>query len=100
MDKTRLNEIQAILLFAAAILVFISLATFGFDDVGYFTSKPNIPVHNFAGLVGVYIGATLSFVMGLSSYIIPVLIVFWAFSKLSGIEPQKLYLKVFGTFFL
>ena len=100
MDKTRLNEIQAILLFAAAILVFISLATFGFDDVGYFTSKPNVPVHNFAGLFGVYIGAVLSFVMGLSAYVIPVLVVFWALSKLSGIAPQKLYLKVSGTFFL
>ena len=100
MDKTRLNEIQAILLFAAAILIFISLATFTFDDMGQFTSKPNMPVHNFAGLFGVYIGAALSFVMGLSSYVIPVLVVFWALSKLSGIPPQKLYFKAFGTFFL
>lgn len=100
MDKTRLNEIQAILLFAAAILVLISLATFSFDDMGQFTSKPNTPVHNFAGLFGVYIGAVLSFIMGLSSYVIPALIVFWALSKLSGAAPQKLYLKIFGTFFL
>jgi len=100
MDKTRLNEIQAILLFAVAILVFISLVTFSFDDMGQFTSKPNMPVHNFAGLFGVYIGAVLSFVMGLSSYVMPVLVIFWALSKLSGIAPQKLYLKIFGTFFL
>jgi len=100
MDKTRLNEIQAVLLFAVAILIFISLATFSFNDMGQFTSKPNVPVHNFAGLFGVYIGAVLIFVMGLSSYIIPVLVVFWALSKLSGVAPQKLYLKIFGTFFL
>lgn len=100
MDKTRLNEIQAILLFAAAILIFISLVTFSFDDMGQFTSKPNMPVHNFAGLFGVYLGAALSFVMGFSSYVMPILVVFWALSKLSGIAPQKLYLKVFGTFFL
>lgn len=100
MDKTRLNEIQAILLFAAAILIFISLVTFSFDDMGQFTSKPNMPVHNFAGLFGVYLGAALSFVMGFSSYVMPILVIFWALSKLSGIAPQKLYLKVFGTFFL
>lgn len=100
MDKTRLNEIQAILLFAAAILIFISLATFSFNDMGQFTSKPNVPVHNFAGLFGVYLGSVLSFVMGLSSYVMPILVVFWALSKLSGVQPQKLYLKIFGTFFL
>jgi S-DNA-T family DNA segregation ATPase FtsK/SpoIIIE len=100
MDKTRLNEIQAILLFAAALLILISLVTFSFDDVGRFTSNPNVPVRNFAGLFGVYIGTALTFVMGLSSYVIPALVIFWALSKLSGITPQKLYLKIFGTFFL
>jgi len=100
MDKTRLNEIKAILLFAAAALILISLATFSFDDVGQFTSKANLPVKNFAGLFGVYLGGALSFVMGMSAYVIPVLIVFWALSKLSGITPQKVYLKIFGTFFL
>lgn len=100
MDRTRLNEIQAILLFAAAILILISLATFSFDDVGQFTSKVNAPIKNFAGLFGVYLGAVLSFVMGLSAYVIPVLVIFWALSKLSGITPQKIYLKIFGTFFL
>jgi len=100
MDKTRLNEIKAILLFAAAILILISLATFSFEDVGQFTSRVNAPVKNFAGLFGVYLGGVLSFVMGMSAYVIPVLIVFWALSKLSGITPQKVYLKIFGTFFL
>ena len=100
MDKTRLNEIQAILLFATAILIFISLSTFSFDDVSLFTSKVNVPVHNFAGLFGVYLGAVLTFVMGLSSYVVPALVVFWALSKLSGVTPQKLYLKISGTFFL
>ncbi len=100
MDKTRWNEIQAIILFAIAILILTSLVTFSFSDLSLFTSKPNIPVSNAAGLFGVYIGAALFFVMGLSSYVIPLLIISWAISRLSGITPQKIHFKIFGTFFL
>lgn len=100
MDKTRWNEIQAIILFAIAILIFTSLITFSFSDLAAFTSKPNIPVKNFAGLFGVYIGAGLFFIMGLSSYVIPLLILSWAVARLYGITPQKIYFKIFGTFFL
>ena len=100
MDKTRWNEIQAIILFAAAILIFTSLITFSFSDLSLFTSRPNVPVRNFAGLFGVYLGAILFFVMGLSSYVIPLLILSWAVARLSGVTPQKIYFKIAGTFFL
>ncbi len=100
MDKTRWNEIQAIILFAIAILIFISLVTFSFSDLKQFTSHPNVPARNFAGLFGVYIGTTLFFVMGLSSYVMPLLILSWAIARLSGIKAQKIYFKIFGTFFL
>src|SRR3989338_514592 len=100
MDKTRWNEIHAIILLAIAVLIFISLATFSFSDLEKFTSKANYPVRNFAGLFGAYIGAVLFFIMGLSSYCIPLLILTWAVARFSGITPQKLHFKLFGTFFL
>ncbi|MDP2913704.1 MAG: DNA translocase FtsK [Candidatus Omnitrophota bacterium] len=100
MDKTRWCEIQAVILFAIALLIFISLISFSFSDLNSFTSRPNIPVRNFAGLFGVYVGAALFFIMGLSSYVIPLLVLSWAVSRLSGLTPQKAYLKIFGTFFL
>ena len=100
MDKTRWNEIQAIILFAVAILIFISLVTFSFSDLKPFTSHPNIPIRNFAGLFGAYLGALLFFIMGLSSYVIPLLVLSWAMARLSGVTPQKIYFKIFGTFFL
>jgi S-DNA-T family DNA segregation ATPase FtsK/SpoIIIE len=99
-DNTRWNEIRGIILFAIAVLVFTSLITFTFSDLSLFTSKPNIPVKNAAGLFGVYIGSVLFFVMGMSSYVIPILIVLWGISRLSGITPQKVHFKIFGTFFL
>ncbi|MDD3906339.1 MAG: DNA translocase FtsK [Candidatus Omnitrophica bacterium] len=100
MDKTKWNEIQAIVLFAVAILIFTSLLTFSFSDLSIFTSKPNVPVKNLAGLFGVYIGAALFFLMGLSSYVIPLLILSWAVARIYGITPQKIHFKLFGTFFL
>jgi len=100
MDKTKWNEIQAVILFAIALLIFISLVTFTFSDMAQFTSRPNIPVRNFAGLFGVYVGSVLFFLMGFSSYVIPLLVLSWAFSRLLGVTPQKIYFKVSGTFFL
>ncbi|MDP2928777.1 MAG: DNA translocase FtsK 4TM domain-containing protein, partial [Candidatus Omnitrophota bacterium] len=100
MNKTKWNEIQAILLFAIALLVFISFVTFDFSDLGLFTSKINHPVRNFAGLFGAYLGAIMFFIMGFSAYVIPALILTWAIARFSGITPQKLYFKIFGTFFL
>lgn len=100
MDKTKWNEIQGILLFAVALLVFISFITFDFSDLGLFTSKVNHPVRNFAGLFGAYLGALMFFIMGMSAYCLPILILVWAIARFSGITPHKLYFKVFGTFFL
>jgi S-DNA-T family DNA segregation ATPase FtsK/SpoIIIE len=100
MNKTKWNEIQAILLFAAALLVFISFITFDFSDLGLFTSKVNHPVKNFAGIFGAYLGAFIFFIMGMSAYCLPILILVWAVARFSGITPQKIYFKAFGTFFL
>jgi S-DNA-T family DNA segregation ATPase FtsK/SpoIIIE len=99
-DKKRWNEIQAIILFAVALLIFISFVTFDFSDVSLFTSKVNNPIKNFAGLFGAMFGGLMFFVMGLSAYVIPMLILSWALARFSGVEPQKLYFKIFGTFFL
>lgn len=100
MNKTKWNEIQAILLFAAALLILISFITFDYSDLGLFTSKVNHPVRNFAGLFGAYLGTIVFFTMGMSAYCLPILILVWAIARFSGITPQKLYFKVFGTFFL
>ncbi len=99
-DKTKWNEIQAIILFAIALLVFISFVTFDFSDIELFTSKVNRPIINSVGLFGAYLGAVMFFIMGLSAYVIPILILIWAMARFSGVTPQKLYFKIFGTLFL
>lgn len=100
MDAKRWNEIQAIVLFAAAVFIFLSLVSFNFADIPQFTSRPNVPVGNVAGVIGTYVGLALFFTMGLSSYVMPLLILSWAVARLFGVTPQKVYFKVCGTFFL
>lgn len=100
MDKTKWNEIQAIILFAIAIFILISFLTFDFYSLEQFTSKPASEAKNFAGICGACLGLVFFFIMGLSAYVIPILILSWALARFSGITPQKLYFKIFGTFFL
>jgi S-DNA-T family DNA segregation ATPase FtsK/SpoIIIE len=99
-ESRKWNEIQAVLLFAAAILIFIALASSNFSDLKQFTSRPNMPVRNYAGILGAYFGSSLFFIMGLSSYVMPLLVLSWAVARLYGITPQKVHFKIFGTFFL
>jgi len=99
-DKNKWNEIQALILFFIALLILISFVTFDFSDVPLFASQVNHPIRNLAGLFGAYLGAIMFFIMGLSAFVIPILILSWAIARFSGVTPQKLYFKIFGTFFL
>lgn len=96
----RRNEIFAILLVALSIFIFISLVSFSYSDLPFFTSEVTRPLGNFAGIVGAYLGGILLFFMGMSAYAMPVLILFWAVAIFAGTKPQKFYFKIFGTLFL
>jgi len=100
MDEKKRNEIYGIVLIAIGTLVLISLISFDFNDLKAFTSRPNYPIRNFAGIFGAYIGLGLFCVMGLSAYVIAILVFMWALARFWGLTPQKIYLKISGTVFL
>jgi len=100
MEHSKKNEIYGVILLAIGVLALVSLLSFDFADLRIFTSKPNVPMHNIAGIFGAYIGLALFFVMGFSAYVIPLLIFFWALARFWGLTPQKFYLKITGTLFL
>jgi len=94
------NEILALLLFAVAIIILVSIMTFDYKDLSHFSSSPNKPLKNFGGIVGAYIGCAAVMLMGMSAYIIPVLIGLWATAELAGNRFQNFFVKFFGTVFL
>lgn len=98
--KDRHSEILAVLLAALSIFIFISLFTFNYNDLSFYSSEINKPIRNFAGIVGAYLGGFLLFFMGKSAYVIPILLFFWSLSRFAGQTKENLYLKIFGTLFL
>ncbi len=100
MDQKKLNEIWAIGLIVATILLFISLLSFDAGDISYYTSIVNSPIKNLAGVAGAYLGGIIFFIMGWSGYILPILTLIWATNRLLGNEPEKLYLKLSGVLVL
>jgi len=96
----RYNEIIAVIFFALAVFIFMSLITFDYDDLPFFSSITNTPVKNFAGIVGAYIGCGFLMIMGTSSFGIPVLLSFWAVARIAGVKPEKYSIRFFGTLFL
>lgn len=104
MKQQRINEIFGFVFLGIGILVLVSLMTFDPDDLGFFSSTPNARLQNFAGIIGAYLSAFLFFLIGKSSYIIPLLCLIWAVNRFTSEEgsQQKLYIKIGGTviFFL
>jgi len=100
MKETRINEIRVVILVAVSLLIFVSLLTFNSNDLSLFSSNPNIPVNNFAGVIGAYLAGILVFFTGKASFIIPLLGVLWAIARILGRPPQKSYIKFIGTIVL
>ena len=59
MQQKRLNEIKATILFALGILILASIVSFTPDDLGFYTSHPNIPPHNLIRGFGAYLAGFL-----------------------------------------
>ncbi len=100
MKQEKINEIWGVLLFAVAILIFVSLFSYDQRDLGWFTSDPNIPARNYVGTIGAYVAFALFSFIGFSAFIVPFLITIWAIGKFLNKVPQKFYFKLLGTSFL
>ncbi len=97
MKEERINEIWAIFLLALSIIIFVSLFTFDPLDLPFYTSQPNHPVSNFAGIAGAYFAGILVFTIGKAGFIIPFLALLWAIGRFTGKVMQKFYVKLLGA---
>lgn len=97
MDQQRINEIVGFACLGIGVLVLVSLVTFAPDDLRFFVSTPNTPLHNFVGIIGAHIAASIFFLIGKSGYVIPLLCLIWAVNRFTSQESQRLYIKASGT---
>ena len=100
MDQTKKNEIVSVVLFAVSIFLFLSLFTFSERDLAFYTSSPNLSTHNATGVIGAYISGILLFCIGKAAYVIPLLVLVWAISRLMQVEHSKVLFKAVGTIVL
>ncbi|HOW34848.1 MAG TPA: DNA translocase FtsK [Candidatus Omnitrophota bacterium] len=81
-----INEIKAVVISAAAIILFASLISFDPHDLPWYTSHPNYPAHNLIRIFGAYLAGGLFFVLGYSAYAIVAFLLFWSWDKFSSKE--------------
>jgi len=72
--ERRLNEIKAVLLIAAGLIILASLLSFTPYDLKFYTSHPNVPPKNLIRSFGAHFAGMLLGLFGWASYIIPLFI--------------------------
>ena len=100
MQREKINEIWAIVFITIAVFVFLSLITFNPHDLSFYTSTPNTPVKNLAGSIGANTAGFFLFLMGISAYVIPVLLLIWGVNRFLGTTTQRLYTRIAGGLIL
>lgn len=84
MRERRLNEIKAIIILSLGLILFASLVSFVREDLPFYTSHPNVPAKNWIRSFGAYLAGFLLLLIGWSSYIIPIFIVWLAIKMFLG----------------
>jgi len=74
--EKRINEIKGVIIIAISLIIFASLISFTPYDLSFYTSHPNIPPKNFIRSFGAYFAGLLLFLLGWSSYLLPVVMMF------------------------
>ncbi|MDP1853466.1 MAG: DNA translocase FtsK [Candidatus Omnitrophota bacterium] len=98
-----LDEIFAIILFAAGILIFLSLISYHKEDISFLTSHPNIPPKNLIRGFGAYLAFVLLFLIGWASYLLVLILGIFGLNKirhkdfyLSPVKSAALSVAVFS----
>src|SRR5208282_5129199 len=84
MKLEHLNEIKGIVVLALSLILLASLVSFTPTDLAWFTSKPNLHVHNWIGIAGAYGAGILFFLVGLSAYFLVGIGIFFSWNKFTS----------------
>jgi S-DNA-T family DNA segregation ATPase FtsK/SpoIIIE len=84
MKLEHLNEIKGIVILALSLILLASLMSFTPMDLVWFTSKPNVHAQNWIGIAGAYGAGVLFFLVGLSSYFLVGIGIFFSWNKFTS----------------
>lgn len=77
-NKTDRLEIAAIVLSVITVFLLFSFLSYDYEDIGANVSNPNSPAVNKVGIIGAYTAYSMIFIIGFSSYLIPLMTGAWA----------------------
>ena len=98
MDPVKAKRIQivwGIVLFAASLLLFLSLVSFTPSDLSFYSSQPNPLAKNWVGIVGSWVSGMLLFSLGWSSFLIPAVLFVWGLLECLH-QDEKLLIRLWG----
>ena len=84
--ESRRSELLGFSLIAFALLVLLSLVSYDRFDTGLYTSDPNPITNNVVGIVGAYLAEGLFFPFGLTAFVLPGTMVWWAWRTFFGAD--------------
>lgn len=97
MKTERLNEICSVVLFAATVLMLLSLISYSPQDFSLNVYPSSYKIHNFAGKTGAYFAFVAFFILGKTAFLLPFLTGLWAVSKYVRKVSQNIYIKIVTT---
>lgn len=90
-----INEAVGVLILALAGLVVISLVTYNPADISSAGGQVT-KISNSAGLVGAYLARGLLWTLGISSYLVPLICLFFAINCFRNLKPSLNWLRLTG----
>ncbi|GAB4347289.1 MAG: DNA translocase FtsK [Candidatus Abyssubacteria bacterium] len=84
------------MLLCVAAIIFFSLASYDPMDTSLRTSSPSASPHNIIGIAGAYIAEGLIFVAGVAAYLLPLVLLIWAWNTFWNKIGKDIYLKLAG----
>jgi S-DNA-T family DNA segregation ATPase FtsK/SpoIIIE len=90
------NVALGFLVLCLAAIVFFSVGTYDPFDTPAHTSSPNNPPNNAIGPVGAYIAEGLCFTVGAASFLLPIVLLVWAWSLFRAGIGKDIYTKLLG----
>ncbi len=93
MKLEHVNEIKGIIILALSLILLASLVSFNSQDVSWYTSKPNLHPQNWIGPFGAFIAGVFIFLVGISSYFLVPIGLFWSWNKFTSREIRFNFFK-------
>lgn len=100
MKEKRIDEIKGVILIAAGLIVLCSMVSFTPFDLSFYTTHPNIPPKNFIRTFGAYLAGTIFFLVGVSGYIIPIIMLYLGARLFKQEKPDLRLPKLLGGLIL